>query len=315
MEDGIVVPQIDTNDSNRSNTVAPAVAALTGNDLADVAAIAKELGVADPFAANQAQQPKPVAQPQVAPPPVVPQAAPKAETVEVPPKFQNPDGTVNEAKLDKSKQSLAEKLAEFKAMEREYNQKQNKINNPPQVPVQPQPLPQNPTQLSPLEYQMAQDLINESAAQGFTLDHRQAIAQARVMARGLEAKHAAEQSLFEELKRENADNRMTAELKDLIDADEGFLTKATAERVLAIRAEKGGSYRDAYIQHLGEEAIRQRTGQVKTPIPTGQTVKAPPTPVGPVLRVQPAVSTANPHDLSNEQLEAEIRKIHPRFRG
>ncbi len=290
--------------------------ALTGNTAADLAAVARELGVSLDQSGNVAEAP--TAQPATVtrnpPAPVQPQAAaPVVEAVvEIPPKFQNPDGTLNEPKLEKSTKSVEEMLAYYRTREREAQQAQNRVNNPPQAhqqPIQPQT-----TQLSPLEMSMAQDLINEHAAQGITLDQRSAVAQARVMARGLEAKHAAERSMTDDLGREVTDLRMTAELKDLMAADENLLTPAVADRVLAIRKELGGSYREAYIQHLGEEAIRQRTGQVKTPTPTGATVKAPPTPVAPVTRVQRTVDVSNPQSMTIEQLEAAAKTMYPGLR-
>ncbi len=243
------------------------------------------------------------------------QAVPVQEQVtEVPVKFQNADGTPNAEKVEKSTADVLKGIEYYRAKEREFHQLQNKVNNAPQPA--PQAVPQGPAQLSPLEYQMAQDLLNEAAAQGVQLDQRLAIAQARVMARGLEAKHSAERSMTDDLRREMAESRMTNELKDLIDADPNLTTPAVADRVLSIKQQMGfKTYREAYIQHLGEEAIAQRTGQVKTPIPTGSTVKAPATPVGPVSRVQSTVVAKSPHEMTTAELEAAVRAEFPRYRG
>lgn len=312
MEEGTVVPQIDATHGTLDNSQPAAVAALTGDNATDLANIAREMGVSLDASGNVAKEARAQQMP-VTPPPVPAPAAVVPAPVEVPPKFQNPDGTVNEAKVEKSTVDVLKGIEYYKAKEKEFHQLQNKVNNPAPQPQQVQP--HGAAQLSQLEISMAQDLINEHAAQGVTLDQRSAIAQARVMARGLEAKHAAELSITDSLRRDMAETRMTSELKDLIDADETLLTPAVADRVLAIRQEKGGSYRDAYIQHLGEESIRQRTGQVKTPIPTGQAAKAPPTPVGPVSRVQSTVDLSKPQALSDADLEAAVRAAHPRYRG
>ncbi len=311
MELGEVIPQIDTNGPSVNPDAA--AMALTGDTATDLANIAKEMGVKLDASGNVAKVQTP-AQPTVTPSPVPVVAAEKAvPATEVPAKFQNPDGTASVEKIEKSTKSVEEMLAYYKAKEREANQVQNRVNNPP--PANQQPIPPQTTQLSPLEISMAQDLINEHAAQGINLDQRTAIAQARVMARGLEAKHAAERSMTEDLRREVTEQRLTVELKDLMAADENLLTPAVADRVLAIKQERGGTYREAYIQHLGEQEIAKRTGQVKTPIPTGQTVKAPPTPVGPVTRVQATVSANNPEAMTNDQLEAAVRAAFPRYRG
>ncbi len=305
------IPQIDGTQP-LANPDAKALA-LTGDIATDLANVAKELGVPLDNRGNVVQGQ--VAQPArvtPSPEPQQPQAANvEPNTTEVPAKFQNPDGTPNVEKIEKSTKSVEEMLAYYRSKEREAQQTQNRVNNPPTTPPNAQP---QTNQLSPLEYQMAQDLINESAAQGLQLDHRQAIAQAKVMARGLEARHAAERSMTDDLRREVTEQRMTTELKDLMDADENLLTPAVADRVLAIKQERGGTYREAYIQHLGEEAIRQRTGQVKTPTPTGQTAKAPPTPDGPVARVQRTVDISNPKAMTTEALEAEARKMFPGLR-
>lgn len=323
MEEGTIVPQIDTNSSNKTNDIAPTVAALTGDTNADLAAIAREMGVKLDATGNVATTtavPQPVP---VKPSPVPVQAAPvqveAPKEIEVPKKFQNADGTVNEPNLDKSLMSLDEKLAAFKAKEREYSQRQNKANNPPQE-VRPTPqatqTPQNGLQLTPFERQAAIDILNDAAALGIQMSEQQAILQARADIRMSEAKYAAEQSSVAELKREFSEQRMTAELRDLLQADPDLASPRVADRVLEIKEQMGfKTYREAYIQHLGEEAIAQRTGQVKTPNPTGQVAKAPPTPIGPVSRVQPTVNLENPNALSNDQLEAAIRQAYPKYRG
>lgn len=311
-----VVPQIDG--TNPTTTPDAAAMAITGNNAVDLANIAKEMGVTLDAKGNVTKAN--AAQPAVVTPspvPTQPQAATPVVTSEVPAKFQNADGTVNEEKLVKSTKSVEEMLAYYRSKEREAQQVQNRVNNPPATPTAPAHQANQPAQLTQLEISMANDLLAESAAYGAPISQGQAIAQARVMARGLEAKHAAELSITDDIRRELGENRMTLELKALMDADDTLLTPQVADRILEIRKEnpRMQSYREAYIHHLGEQEIAKRTGQVKTPTPTGQVAKAPPTPIGPVSRVQSTVNLANPTSLSNEQLEAEIRKAYPRYRG
>lgn len=331
MELGTVIPQIDSTEPSKNPDAA--ALALTGDTATDLANIAKEMGVSLDKDGNVATS-KTVAQPAVvthSPAPTQPQAAqvpvvnevkPEVNT-EVPAKFQNPDGTLNEEKLNKSTKSAEEMIAYYRAKEREAQQIQNRVNNPApvnqarqeQVPVQAQ------TQLTPLEIQMANDLLTESANYGSPITQGQAIAQARVMARGLEAKHAAELNVTADLRAELEDGKRSRELQGLMDADRELMTPEMADRLWKIRQDNPEidkaqfPWRKAYIHHLGEQEIQRRSGQVKTPNPTGQAAQVPPTPVGPVTRVQPTVNLADPKSLTNEQLEEQIRKMYPRYRG
>ena len=318
------VTNIDTTQPS-SNPDAEAMA-LTGNTAVDLANVAKELGIkldanGNISEAQPAQTPVATPAPQRAPASVQPQAAQTTvNNVEVPAKFQNEDGTPNVEKIEKSTKSVEEMIAYYKAKEKEAQQTQNRVNNPAptQQPQQYQQAPQAQQgfQLTEFERQAAIDILNDARALGVQMTDQQAILQARSDIRMSEAKYAAEQNSIGDLRREIGEQRMTAELKDLMAADPDLLTAEVADRVLAIRAANPriGSYREAYIQHLGEQAIAQRTGQVKTPTPTGQTVKAPATPVGPVTRVQRTVDISNPAALTTEQLEAEARKLFPGIR-
>jgi hypothetical protein len=321
------VTNIDTTTPS-SNPDAEAMA-LTGNTAVDLANVARELGIkldanGNIAEAQPAQTSVATPAPQRAPAVVQPQAA-KVETpaetnVQVPAKFLNEDGTPNVEKIEKSTKSVEEMIAYYKAKEREAQQTQNRVNNPAPAQqaqqYQQAPQAQQGFQLSEFERQAAIDILNDARALGIQMSEQQAILQARADIRMSEAKYAAEQNSIGELRRELGEQRMTAELKDLMAADPDLLTPAVADRVLAIRAENPAmrSYREAYIQHLGEQAIAQRTGQVKTPTPTGQTAKAPATPVGPVTRVQRTVDISNPSALSDAQLEAEARKMFPGIR-
>lgn len=314
-----MVPEIQV--SEPSTNPDAAALALTGNTMQDLQSVARELGVQVDASGNVVEsseaQPAPVTPEPKAKALEQPQAAPKTDTTqeatpEAPKKFLNPDGSVNEEKLSKSSAALDEQIAKYRAKEREFHQVQNKVNNQAQQQV-PTAVP-----LSPLEIQMANDILAEAASQGLQLDQRFAIAQARVMARGLEAKHAAELNATQDLRQRVEDNERRRELQGLIDDDPQLMSPEMIDTLWKIRQERPWinqsptPWTDAYYHFRGTQG---RTGQVKTPNPTGTTAKAPPTPVGPVSRVQPSANTDNPKSLSDDQLLAEIKKIYPNFRG
>jgi len=333
---------------------------LTGDNAKDLAAIAKEQGldvnVADItgdgkiVTAEQAQAPaQPAPKPQAAEQPSQPaqtvpnpvqQAEPQAQEpqpTEVPAKFKNPDGTVDEAKLGKSLSNVEDMIARCKAKEKEAQQLQNRVNNPQafvQAPQQPQPFPQ-PMQaqqaqaaqyqqapmLTPLEIQMAQDLIQESAQFGQPIPQAQAIALARVQARALAARYQADNDANQDLRRRVEDAERTRELQSLINSDPELMTEGMVDKLWQIRQDKpwlnqsAEPWKEAYIYYRGSNQHQSQghAQQVQSPNPMRPT--APAAPVGPVSRVQPVVDVSNPKSLTDAQLEAEIRKIWPNFKG
>jgi hypothetical protein len=304
---------------------------LTGNDAVDLANIAKEQGLGEvtdvlvsgeivrqaaPQSANPQTEAQPVQTVQTAAPEVKPQAP-----VEVPAKFKNPDGTVNVERIAKAESNLDEMVARYKAKEREAQQLQNRVNNAPQQVQQPpqfqQPQGYQQQMLTPLEIQMAQDIMAESAQFGKAMEQAHAIALARVQARALAARYEADTQNTQELRRRIEDAERTRELQSLISSDPQLLSEGMVDKLWQIRQDKpwinnsAEPWKEAYIYYRGMN--QGHAGQVSTPNP--QRTTAPPVPVGPVTRVQPQVDVTNPKSLTNEQLIAEIRKIHPTFRG
>lgn len=305
---------------------------MTGNDKTDLAAVAAEMGVglnadgsvSEVKPAEKAAEVATTATDAVVTEPVA-QTGPKK--VEVPAKFQKEDGTVDVEKLQKSASNVDEMIERYRAKEREAQRLQNKLNNPPPVPVnvsQDQAPQQAQVQLTELEQHMAQDLVNEAAAQGLTLDVRLAIAQAKVMARGLEAKHSVELNATQDLRMRLEEQDRRTELQSMIDSDPELMSPQMVDTLWQIRQENPGidrsvqPWKNAYIYHLGKQAIAQRTQQVKAPNPTGQTAKAPPTPVGPVARVERTVDLSDRkalNSLSLEELENQMRVNFKGYRG
>lgn len=329
----IEVPQIDTSSPVPHGMADAKAMAITGNNNIDLANIAKEMGVTLDARGNVVENPAPAAQPvptpapaPVAPAPAPVQAAdPKPVDTTVPPKFLKPDGTVDEAKVEKSTKSVEEMIAHYRAKEREAQQLQNRVNNPPAQPqAAPQPVPQAAPQIAPnaplnqLERDIATAIFQDAAAMGAPIAEGHAIALARAQIRVAEIKYAAEMDATKELRARVEDNERRRELQGLIDANPELLSAEMADTLWRVRQENPWLNQapepwKAALIHL--QGTQGRAGQVQTPIPTGVTAKAPATPVTPVARVQPTVNLANPHSMTNEQLEAEIRKQFPRFRG
>ena len=318
------VPQIDG--TNPNPTPDAAAMALTGNTMQDLQNVAREMGVSldrDGNVVEAPAQPSPVSQPAPVPQhvesaPAQPQAAeqPATQPVQVPQKFQNPDGTPNVEKIVKSTLSADEAIAKYRAKEKELSQIQNRVNNPPPQPVQPQP--QQGVYLSDLERGVASDLMREAAALGSPISEGQAVAQARVMARLAEAKYTAELNATADLRTKVEDYQRTLELKEMLDKDPALLSGEMADALWKVRQDNPWlnnapePWKAAYHYYRGQYG---HATQVQTPTPMGPTVKAPPTPVGPVTRVQRTVDVTNPKSLSDADLVAEIRKIHPNFRN
>src|SRR3972149_7047762 len=112
---------------------APQATAFTGqpgNLMSDLAALAAE------------QQPAPVTPPQQEPPqePEQPKTSATAPATPIPAKFQNPDGTLNEDRLAKSKEAA---LAEYRKIEADLRKAQNQRAQIIQPAAHPAPQIQN----------------------------------------------------------------------------------------------------------------------------------------------------------------------------
>lgn len=311
-----VVPQIEVSDANK-NADAKAHA-LTGNTMTDLENIAKELGAdlgsvmkSDSDTGQDVRAAEPIAE-------KISEAQPEKTEVEVPQKFQKPDGTPDEAKIEKSTQSLDQMIARYKEKEREFSKLQNKVNNAPTTAVH-QEQPRLPQPLTPLEVQMAQDIIAESKALGAPIAEAHAIALARVQAKVAEARYQADLSVTEDLRRRVEETERTNELQSMLNENSDLLEPAMVDKLMQIRQDfpwvnsSPTPWRAAYMVLKGTESAQQ----VKTTTPKGPTAKAPATPVGPVARVvntgPSSVKDAWGMDMAS--LEAEIRRQNPGFRG
>lgn len=321
MEQGMI-PEVNVSDAVQ-NPDAEAMK-LTGDTMTDLQNIAKEMGVQLDASGEIAEKPLPVESPQESAPvaqKVTEQPQPESQAeapakVEVPEKFQNPDGTANTEKLAKAEESLDQVIARYKEKEKEFSRLQNRVNNP-QAQEQPS-VPKLPSQLSPLEIQVAEDLIAESNALGKPMEQAHAIAQARVIAKIAEAKHRADADLVEDIRRRVEDTERTNELQTMFNNHPELREPGMVDKLVAIRnqyPEVNASrtpWRSAFLVQKGLESL----SQVKTPTPKGGTAKAPATPVSPVSRISqsaaPTLKDAWNMDL--KALEAQALKENPGMR-
>lgn len=321
MEQGMV-PQIHI-DAPMTNPDAQAMR-LTGDTSTDLQSVAKELGLTLDANGNAVTQPKPVTSPHVEIPtqavstPKAVEIKPEAP-VEVPAKFQNPDGTVNVEKLEKSTASLDEMIAKYRAKETAAQTLQNKVNNPNGNPVNVAPAtPQ--AQLTPFEVQVANDLITEAAAAGYQMPQGQAIAQAKIAIKLSEARAQFEQQSSQELRQRLEDGERARELDSMVKSDPWLATEAAVDALWKVRQENPWLNQAPKPWEAAYTFFKGRNGhgsQVQTPTPTGNTAQAKPTPVAPVARVQRTVDVTDKRaleSLSDADLEAIARKFNPGLR-
>ena len=313
MEQG-VIPQVNTAEPSVNPDAA--ALALTGNTQADLAAVAKELGVTVDASGRvvEAQPAQPAAEATPQPNPTPAPAQTPAEPV--PAKFQNADGSVNVEKLQKSEANLDEAIARYRAKEKEFQTVQNRVNNPPPAPQYQPPQPQ----LTPFEIQVAQDILNDARALGVNMDQATAVLQARSQIRLQEARLGAEVSATAELRQKVEDNERSRELQGLIEKDQWLLSDEAMNVLWKVRQDNPWlnkapePWKAAYLLHKGSTG---HTQQVQTPTPQGTTAKAPPAPVGPVARVQKTVNLGDTNALKKmdlNDLEAEAKRLYPGLR-
>lgn len=322
------VPEVAIGSGSPASS-AGATATFSGKweDMAkDMASIAQEMSPQEQPAQPDNGQPNPavVTNPEVkSPAAVVPQAqtannqppAPQAE--DVPEKFRDANGKLDQEKLIKS----------YFEAEKALKRAQNAAQTPaaPQVaqPVQSQPQSQpvaTPQGLTPFEARVAQDLLNEAAALGYQMPQAQAIAQARIQIRLLDAKHQADTAAtFAEVAqfRETlAQQAQRTELESLAkNPDTNWvLTPKGQSDLMKVREENPWinasptPWASAAYHLLGQRRISEKSsgGLVNMPNPTGAQNAAPPLPV------TPTPPASNPIQLNTpQQIEAHVKTLTP----
>jgi hypothetical protein len=245
--------------------------------------------------------------------PEQPQAT-ETETKEkavIPDKFRNPDGTVNQERIEKSTMDADTAYQKYREAEIALKQQMNKVNQVKNTT----PVAQNEQQVQP-EQQETQP--NTFAAQ------IEADVKKHGLGAVLERLHsAAEQSAvvlmygkISNVLLETELSQRQRELESIAKNDSWVFTKEGIDTLSKIRQDKpwvNGApepWKQAYKEHLADRAMKQMGGsQVQKPTPSGQT--APATPVGPVSHPKqtPKVDISN---MNKEQLDAEISKMDPK---
>lgn len=281
----------------------------------DLEAIQKEFGQPEQPASSPAPAtvPAPVETPAIqANPaaPVVPAPAPVVPAVEVPEKFRDASGKLDQEKLLKS----------YFEAEKGLKRAQNaQPQTPPQAqPQQPAPAaPQGPMMLTPFERQVAQDLVNEAAAAGYAMPEGQAIAQAKVQIRLTEAKHQADRAAtfakVDHFEQTLAEQNSRRELESLAKDNPWVLTPDGYQQITAIQAEKPWMFKDSPTPFadavevlLGRRSKSGPQGLVSMPNPTGAQQAVSPLPV------TPTPVAPNPIALNTQaEIEAHLKTLTP----
>lgn len=248
-------------------------------------------------------------------PTVEPEQPATAPVTPVPEKFKTPEGEIDEAKVHKSTMAAEEALQKYLEKERQLRMKQNEVaalQKGQPVPATPAAVPAN-VQLSALEIQVAQDMINEAAALGYQMPQAQAIAQARVQVRLFEASRSADHNMTEQLRQRIEDQDRRRELESIAKDDQSVFSPEGIEALSRIRQENPwvnqapNPWQVAYDLHLASQTKTQRLKGTVSPTPTGLTAKAPPTPVGPAPRA--IVQPTGPDLTSKQAIDAHLSKL------
>lgn len=288
------VPEVNLGQTIKTPSVPPTFSGNWSDFQKDMAAIAVE------------QQP---AQPEIQPQAVVTEAPKTIEPVaatpqepakiEVPDKFKAPDGSIDQERILKSY------LEAEKTLKRLQNQAQAAPVPQAPAPIQPPQAPAaNAAQLDPFTLQVAQELINESAAYGYQMPQGQAIAQARVQIKLAEAKLEAEKaatfSKLTQFEQRLEEQSRQDELASLAKNAPWILTPDSQKELIKIREENPEinssrtPWRNAAIFLLGQKAL-MGAPQV-SPTPKAQQ-NAPALPVVAAQSPQPTIKIDTPDQL------------------
>lgn len=224
--------------------------------------------------------------------------AQEPQPVEVPDKFKKPDGSVDTDKLDKSTQNLAEKLAKFRQMERDFTQQSQKAK-PPVQPVQSvsEAISEVP---KTFEEQIEADLKKEGAGKVL----------AKLFAAAKEAAKAEALTDVNDLRQQAELDRRQREVERIAQVDPWVLSEQGMNTLFKIRQDKPwlngapSPMEAAYREYVADQALTQRRGsQVSMPNPRG--VTAPVVPATPVNRA-PSQPAPKVDSMSKDQIDAHL---------
>ena len=263
------------------------------NDMAKLAA------ESDTPTTPTADTPAPIAE--VAPtPPVQPEkatATPEATKVEVPEKFQKPDGSIDTEKLAKSTLSAEEALNKYLTMEKDLKRKQNELRVKDN-PYLAQPAPQAPTAPQiPVDVPFSQRVSQDIAAQGVDPALAQALSPVliKLFTAAEESAYERSQVRVNNLEQVSAENTTRQQVEAIGKRDPWVYTKEGSDALARILDEQPylwnakDPYKAAYVHYKGNQSVAsQSVPQVSTatptarpsaPVPTGHAAAPAPTPV------------------------------------
>lgn len=272
-----------------------------------------------------AQEPTQPVQAEVQPPvenisiPATPQP------VQVPPKFQTPDGQVDLERVQKSTINAEAALEKYRALETELRQKQNEVNKlktqtaqsfgqpPVQTYTPPPQQPVNPWQ----QYQpqpLTPDVINQALAKSqnpgqILYETAQIMAQSAYQ----QARQEAAQD-FQALRDRFETKERLTELQTIADKDPWVFSDTGIQTLNAIRQAKPWlnnapePWMEAYKVYKADQVLSP-IPSVQTPTPQVGTVKAPPTPVQTAVRTNQTMP--NFANMGKEDLNLMLDKMTP----
>ena len=239
------------------------------------------------------ETPEPIqAPPQAIPEPQEPPKTAEQPDLTIPKKFQKPDGTLDEVKLDKSVEAIKAKLSDYLNAEKEMS----KLRQQPRQPIEPG--------ASPV---VAQDTFLQKFKEDFANQPEETILRlANAIEQGTKMSVMGE---IEELKR-------LLSLKDLAESNPDMLTQATLNELKQIRTDRPHlTWEDALEIHRGRMAMKNKGTIGATP----SKPQAPILPGGISPSIQPASSSAVTLDKvgsllqgkTSQEQEAILAKILP----
>lgn len=202
-----------------------------------------------------------------------------AEQVEVPQKFQTPDGKLDAEKLAKATLSADAAIKLYNEKEAEMRRKMNEVHKLGQQAQAPAPVQQTPANNLPqgITPEQVEESIKKNGA-GWTLLKLAEIAKQEAAAEANARVAAIEQR--------DQQKAAEAELREIGKADPWVFTPHGMDYLYQLREQypelnaSKSPMQAAYDKHLAIEVKKSRqAGQVQTPTPAPMTAKAPPTPV------------------------------------
>lgn len=268
-------------------------------------------------------------------PQAVVQPEPQATTqpVQVPQKFQTPDGQVDLQKVQQSTVNAEAALERYRALEVELRQKQNVVHKlqeqpPQQSPQRPQTAPQyapppqqpqNPWQT--FQPQLTPDVINQALAKSqnpgqILYETAQIMANDAAQRAYSQARMEAAQEYQNLSQRFESKERMT-ELQGIADRDPWVFSDEGIKALGAIRQSKPWlnnapePWLEAYKVYKADQVLSP-ISQVQTQTPTVGTAKVPPTPVQTANRTNQApLSSETIARMSQAEINAMLDKMTP----